>query len=149
MAFLVGIARFEPAALVVRQYVVTGFSAEPAMLAAAREWVDAAECLVTFNGKSFDWPLLETRYRMSRFQPPFDRLPHLDLLFGARRLWKLRFDSCRLVDLENQILGLEREGDLPGELIPYVYFEYLRTGEAFKLVPILNASPVRRYSKYT
>jgi hypothetical protein len=75
---------------------------------------------------------------MSRFSPPFERMPHLDLLFGARRLWKLRFDSCRLVDLENQILGVEREGDLPGEMIPYVYFEYLRTGEAFRLVPILH-----------
>jgi hypothetical protein len=63
---------------------------------------------------------------------------HLDLLFGARRLWKLRFDSCRLVDLENQILGVEREGDLPGEMIPYVYFEYLRTKEARRVVPILH-----------
>src|ERR1017187_7255932 len=79
-----------------------------------------------------------TRYRMSRFKTPFERLPHFDLLFGARRLWKLRFDSCRLVDLENQILGVERQGDLPGEMIPYVYFEYLRTGEAFRLAPILH-----------
>ena len=54
-------------------------------------------------------------------------MEHLDLLFGARRLWKLRLDSCRLVDLENQILGVEREGDLPGEMIPYCYFEFLRT----------------------
>ncbi len=54
-------------------------------------------------------------------------MEHLDLLFGARRLWKLRLESCRLVDLENQILGVERQGDLPGEMIPYYYFEYLRT----------------------
>jgi uncharacterized protein YprB with RNaseH-like and TPR domain len=64
---------------------------------------------------------------MMRQRPPFATLEHLDLLFGARRLWNLRFDSCRLVDLESQILGVERQGDLPGELIPYVYFEYLRT----------------------
>jgi tetratricopeptide (TPR) repeat protein len=69
---------------------------------------------------------------------PFERLQHLDILFGARRLWKLRFDSCRLVDLENQIFGLEREGDLPGEMIPYVYYEYLRTREAFRVAPILH-----------
>ena len=64
--------------------------------------------------------------------PPFDRMQHLDLLFGARRLWKLRLDSCRLVDLENQILGVEREGDLPGEMIPYCYFDFLRSRRAFQ-----------------
>ena len=69
-------------------------------------------------------------------------MQHLDVLFGARRLWKLRFDSCRLVELENQILGVEREGDLPGEMIPYVYFEYLRTREAFRLVPILHHNAI-------
>ena len=58
------------------------------------------------------------------------RLQHLDLLYGARRLWRLRYDSCRLVDLENQVLGVERQGDLPGALIPYVYFEYLHTKQA-------------------
>ena len=65
-------------------------------------------------------------------------MQHLDLLFGARRLWKLRLESCRLVDLENQILGVERQGDLPGEMIPYCYFEYLRTKQAFRLVPIFH-----------
>ena len=72
---------------------------------------------------------------MNRARPPFARLEHLDLLHGARRLWKLRFESCRLVDLENQMLGVEREGDMPGALIPYVYFEYLRTREAARLFP--------------
>jgi hypothetical protein len=75
---------------------------------------------------------------MARAQHPFDRMQHLDLLFGARRLWKLRLESCRLVDLENQILGVERQGDLPGEMIPYCYFEYLRTKQAFRLVPIFH-----------
>jgi len=69
---------------------------------------------------------------------PFDRMEHLDLLFGARRLWKLRLESCRLVELENQILGVERQGDLPGEMIPYCYFGYLRTLRAFELVPIFH-----------
>ena len=75
---------------------------------------------------------------MARAAHPFGRLPHLDLLFGARRLWKLRLESCRLVDLENQILGVEREGDLPGEMIPYCYLEFLRTRQAFELVPIFH-----------
>ncbi len=69
-------------------------------------------------------------------------MEHLDLLYGARRLWKLRLESCRLVDLENRILGVEREGDLPGEMIPYVYFEYLRTRQAFRLAPIFHHNAV-------
>jgi len=68
------------------------------------------------------------------FRPP----AHLDLLHGARRLWKLRLDSCRLVDLENQNPGPGAQGDLPGEMIPYCYFEYLRTHQAFQLVPIFH-----------
>jgi tetratricopeptide (TPR) repeat protein len=69
-------------------------------------------------------------------------MEHLDLLFGARRLWKLRLESCRLVELENRILGVEREGDLPGEMIPYCYFEYLRTKQAFRLVPIFHHNAI-------
>jgi tetratricopeptide (TPR) repeat protein len=79
---------------------------------------------------------------MSRRRHPFDRMRHLDLLFGARRLWKLRLESYRLVELENQILGVEREGDLPGELIPYYYFDYVRTGQALKLVPIFHHNAI-------
>jgi hypothetical protein len=79
---------------------------------------------------------------MVRSRHPFDRMEHLDLLFGARRLWKLRLDSCRLVDLENQILGVEREGDLPGEMIPYIYFDFLRTQRAFRLVPIFHHNAI-------
>ena len=63
---------------------------------------------------------------------------HLDLLYGARRLFKLRLESCRLVNLENQILGFERDGDVPGDLIPYYYFEYLRTQLAFLLIPVFH-----------
>ncbi len=62
----------------------------------------------------------------------------MDLLHGARSLWKLRFDSCRLVDLENQVLGVERHGDMPGALIPYVYFEYLRTRQAARMLPVFH-----------
>jgi len=98
--------------------------------------------LVTYNGKAYDQPLLETRFRMSRARHPFDRMQHLDLLFGARRLWKLRLDSCRLVDLENRILGVERQGDLPGEMIPYVYFDFLRSQKAFQVVPIFHHNAI-------
>ena len=137
-AFLIGVGRITPDGFRVRQFFMRDHGEEPSLLTALADHLAQFDVLITYNGKTYDQPLLETRYRMSRFRPPFDRMPHLDLLFGARRLWKLRFDSCRLVDLENQILGVERQGDLPGEMIPYVYFEFLRTGEAFKLVPILH-----------
>ena len=114
------------------------FGEEASQLSALTEHLKQFEVLITYNGRTYDQPLLETRFRMVRQRPPFSSLEHLDLLFGARRLWNLRFDSCRLVDLENQILGVERQGDLPGELIPYVYFEYLRTHEIFRLMPMFH-----------
>src|SRR5262249_11202186 len=126
----------------VRQFFMRDYGEEASLLRALHEHLEQFDVLVTYNGKAYDQPLLETRYRMARARVPFSRLGHLDLLHGARRLWKLRFDSCRLVELENQILGVEREGDLPGEMIPYVYFEYLRTREAFRLVPILHHNAI-------
>jgi tetratricopeptide (TPR) repeat protein len=105
------------------------------MLSRLSEYLGQFDVLITYNGKSFDQPLLEGRYHVARAPHPFGRLPHLDLLFGARRLWKLRLESCRL---ENQILGVEREGDLPGEMIPYCYLEFLRTRQAFELIPIFH-----------
>jgi hypothetical protein len=141
-AFLIGVGSITPQGFLVRQFFMREFGEETSLLLGLTEYLKQFEVLITYNGITYDQPLLETRYRMARCRPPFASLEHLDLLHGARRLWKLRFDSCRLVDLENQILGVEREGDLPGELIPYVYFEYLRTGEAFKLVPILHHNQV-------
>jgi hypothetical protein len=137
-AFLIGIGHITPAGFRVRQFFMRDYGEESSQLAAVAKFLEPFKVLVTYNGKGFDQPLLETRYRMTRQRPPFARLQHLDLLYGVRRLWKLRFDSCRLVELENQVLGIERQGDLPGEMIPYVYFEYLRTQEAHRVVPILH-----------
>ncbi|HOL71168.1 MAG TPA: ribonuclease H-like domain-containing protein [Bryobacteraceae bacterium] len=137
-AFLIGVGSICEEGFRVRQFFMRDYGEEPSLLHALAEYLRRFDVLITFNGKTYDQPLLETRYRMARARPPFDRLAHLDLLHGARRLWKLRLESCRLVDLENQILGVEREGDLPGEMIPYVYFEYLRTQQAFRLVPIFH-----------
>jgi uncharacterized protein YprB with RNaseH-like and TPR domain len=137
-AFLIGVGRITPEGFRIRQFFMREHAEEPSLLAALASYLAEFDVLVTYNGKSYDQPLLETRYRMARRRSPFDRMAHLDLLFGARRLWKLRFESCRLVELESQVLGVEREGDLPGEMIPYVYFEYLRTREAFRLKPIFH-----------
>jgi len=141
-AFLVGVGRITPQGFRVRQFFMRDFGEEASQLSAVAEHLKQFEVLITYNGRTYDQPLLETRYRMVRQRPPFSALEHLDLLFGARRLWNLRFDSCRLVELENQILGVERQGDLPGEMIPYVYFEYVRTREIFSLMPVFHHNAI-------
>ena len=94
------------------------YGEEASLLAALAEHLAQFDVLITYNGKTYDQPLLETRFRMARARHPFDRMEHLDLLFGARRLWKLRLESCRLVELENRILGVERAGRSAGRNDP-------------------------------
>ena len=138
MAFLVGIARFEPAALTVRQYVVTGFSAEPAMLAAVREWVDGAECLVTFNGKSFDVPLLKTRYALQRERHPFEEIAHADLLHATRRRLRDGWPDCRLKTTAELALGFTRIDDMPGSEVPLAWQRWLRHRDPAPVPRILD-----------
>ena len=141
-AFLIGVGSIGDDGFRVRQFFMRDYGEEASLLASLGEHLAKFDVLITYNGKAYDQPLLETRYRMERARPPFARMEHLDLLFGARRLWKLRLDSCRLVDLEYQVLGVERQGDLPGEMIPYYYFEYLRMRQAFRLVPIFHHNAI-------
>ena len=141
-AFLIGVGSIGDDGFRVRQFFMRDYSEEASVLASLGEHLAKFDVLITYNGKAYDQPLLETRYRMVRARPPFAHMTHLDLLFGARRLWKLRLDSCRLVDLEYQVLGVERQGDLPGEMIPYYYFEYLRMRQAFRLVPIFHHNAI-------
>ena len=137
-AFLVGVGRITPEGFRVRQFFMRDYCEEASLLDALARHLTPFRVLITYNGKTFDQPLLETRYRLNRGRPPFAKLQHLDLLHGARRLWKLRYESCRLVDLESRVLGFEREGDVPGALIPYLYFEYLRTQRAARLLPVFH-----------
>src|SRR5579871_1813120 len=141
-AFLIGVGSIEPAGFRLRQFFMRDYGEEPSLLQRLSEHLSQFDVLITYNGKTYDQPLLETRFRMARARHPFDRLEHLDLLHGARRLWKLRLESCRLVELENRILGVERQGDLPGEMIPYYYFDFLRTQQAFRLVPIFHHNAI-------
>jgi uncharacterized protein len=141
-AFLIGVGRITAEGFCVRQYFMREYAEERSLLSSLAEHLAEFDVLVTYNGKSFDQPLLETRYRLARQKCPFVRMAHLDVLHGARRIWKLRFEGCKLMQLERQILGVEREGDLPGEMIPYVYFEFLRSGEAQRLVPIFHHNAI-------
>ena len=137
-AFLIGLGSITEEGFRVRQYFVRDFDEEASALEALRQELERFDVLVTFNGRTFDQPLLETRYTMNRARHPFARMEHLDLLYGARRLFRLRLESCRLINLEQEILGFERYGDVPGEMIPHLYFEYLRTGRATRLGPVFE-----------
>lgn len=129
-AFLVGIGFVEGDRFRVRQYFMRDYHEEPALLAGLAEELRRFSFLVTFNGKMFDVPLLETRFRLDRARFPLSDAPHLDLLHPARRLWKTRLESCRLQVLESEILGVRRHGDVPGEAIPGIYFDYVRRRDA-------------------
>ena len=130
-AFMVGVGRYEGDALHVAQFFMRDPAEEPALLTALTEFLQPCQALVTFNGKGFDIPLLEIRYVTNGADSPFSSLAHLDLLPLARRLWRYRLASRALGSLEEHILGLPREEqDVPGWLIPTLYFDYLRDQDA-------------------
>ena len=130
-AFLVGVAWWDAGGLQVEQFFMRDYDEEHAVLEALNKRLAERRVLVTFNGKAFDWPLLETRYTMTRAIRPLPPLAHLDLLHPARQLWRLRLGSVRLAELEKHVLGGERLGwsrqrDIESWLIPQIYFDYLR-----------------------
>lgn len=132
--FLVGAGHFEDGCFHVTQFFLRGPHEEPAFLALLGAHLERFSLVVTFNGKAFDWPLLENRYIRQRRPMPISDPLHADLLHPARRLWKSRLPSCALKDLETHILGVERtEEDVPGWQIPEMYFRYLRTGDGAAL----------------
>jgi uncharacterized protein YprB with RNaseH-like and TPR domain len=129
-AFLVGVGFVEGERFRVRQYFMRDYHEEAALLHALAEDLGRFRHLVTFNGKMFDVPLLDARYRLNRVGFPLAEVPHFDLLHPARRLWRARLESCRLQALEGELLGLVRVGDVPGEQIPQIYFDYVRRRDA-------------------
>jgi hypothetical protein len=136
--FLVGLAWWEGGGLEIEQLFMRECSEERSLLAALAERLAERRVLVTFNGKSFDWPLLETRYRMARTIPPPVPQAHLDFLHPARNLWRLRLGSVRLSQLERHVLGWDRGADVASEMIPQIYLDFLRSGCADPLVPVFH-----------
>jgi uncharacterized protein YprB with RNaseH-like and TPR domain len=142
-AFLVGCGWFDAdRGFVSRQFLLTRPTDERPMLDAVADELERAGALVTFNGKSFDAPLLETRYLFHRVAWSGRDMPHVDVLHPARRFWKPRTESadstCSLVALEKQILGVRRTGDVPSFEIPRRYFHFVRSGDARPLAAILE-----------
>jgi uncharacterized protein YprB with RNaseH-like and TPR domain len=144
-AFLVGCGWFEhDGHFVTRQFLLTRFADERALLKAVASDLAQAGALVTFNGKSFDAPVLETRYLFHRLQWAAEGLAHVDILHPARRFWKPGIDGvsdaggCSLIALERRILGATRVGDVPGFEIPSRYFTFLRGGDPRPLAAVLE-----------
>ncbi len=133
--FLIGLATLEGRDVVIEQYFLRRLSGEAAMLEALRDRLVAAETLVTFNGRRFDWPILEARFIMSRMPlEPF--ADHADLITAARRLWHRPLGTYRLSAIERQALGIDRVDDVDSAEIPGMYLDYLRTGDAGSLEPV-------------
>ena len=128
VAFLVGAGYIRRGFMTVEQFFMKDYSDEPELLYRLKALMEQFSCVVTFNGRSFDMPLLQSRFTMNRMRD-YPELFDLDLLAPSRRVWKLRLESCRLSNLEERVLGVSREGDLPGSEVPARYFEFLKTGD--------------------
>src|SRR5437016_2189061 len=134
VAFLIGLAWREADGLTLAQYFLRDFNEENALLWAVGQCVSEAGVLVSYNGRCFDWPLLQTRLVMRRAAWPSP--PHFDLLTMARRIFKPRLPDCALQTIEQAVLDLHRADDLPGSLIPSRYFTWLRQGDPRVLDPV-------------
>ncbi|MBN1475559.1 ribonuclease H-like domain-containing protein [Candidatus Sumerlaeota bacterium] len=128
VAFMVGMARFEGDGLVIEQALMPDYPDEPALLHWLGERLESCGALISFNGKTFDLPLLRTRRRLQGEGEDWT-LPHLDMLHVARRLFAHRLSGCGLAHIEQHILNTSRVGDLPGRLAPKAYFRYLEGHE--------------------
>lgn len=155
VAFLVGCGSFDMGAFQVRQFLLTSYASERALLSAVTEFFGGTDLIVTYNGKTFDVPVMETRWLFHRLpMPDFSQdVPHFDMLHPARRLWSSRWltrlessgggdgalaAGCRLTTLERDVIGFRRIGDVSGFEIPGRFFQFLRTGDPRPLEPVLE-----------
>ena len=136
--FLVGAGYFEGDQFCVRQYFMRDYNEERALLSAVNELLSSFEAIVSYNGKTFDIPLIQSRFIMSGMKMSLKDPYHFDLLYPARRLWKKRLESCSLSTVERDILGVIRENDVPGYLVPEIYFRYLKTKDARALKQVFE-----------
>ncbi len=132
-AFMIGLGFFERDGFLVHQFFMRDYSEERASLSLLKGLLESFQFLITFNGRYYDIPLLETRFILSRLSSKIKEIPNFDLLYPSRRIWKGAYENCRLITLESQLLGMERVDDVPSEWIPYLYFDYLQTGDASKI----------------
>ena len=138
VAFLVGAGYCDSDRFTIEQFMMREYADEPELIDRLARLMDRFDCVCSFNGRRFDMPLLESRFVMCRMRQRWRTLENLDLLYPARRAWKLRLGSCRLANLEAEILGKPRQDDLPGSEVPGQYFEFLKTGDEGLLEDIID-----------
>ncbi len=138
-AFLVGLGFFACDHFVVKQLLMRDYNEELALLYLLDQELEGKDSIVSFNGKTFDLPLLQTRFAMARLGfEGASKKEHVDLLHMSRRLWRHRLESCSLGSLETHILGVRRVGDIPGYEIPACYFEFMQTGDGSLLQNVVE-----------
>lgn len=138
VVFLVGLGWIKDGVFYVRQILMKDYASEYMLIEEMEKTSAGFACSVSFNGRTFDLPLLETRCTMCRKRTPFAKMECVDLLAPARRLWRRRLGSVRLANLEEKILGHGREDDLPGSEAPQRYFDYLKTGDFSLLEDVID-----------
>ncbi|HEY9062415.1 MAG TPA: ribonuclease H-like domain-containing protein [Pseudobacteroides sp.] len=138
VAFLIGIGYFEEDNFVVKQLFMRDYDEEPAMLCYLDNELAGRKGLITFNGKAFDWNLLNSRFIFNRIKCRQTDPVHLDLLHISRAIWKRKLESCRLISLEENLLDFKRADDIPGYLIPSAYFKYVNDRDASDMKRVLE-----------
>ncbi|HNW86524.1 MAG TPA: ribonuclease H-like domain-containing protein [Candidatus Limiplasma sp.] len=138
LAFEVGLGYFSGEHFVVEQFLMRDYPEESAMLNEVASFMARFPALVTFNGRTFDIPLLQNRFLMNRVRDARISPLHADMLHASRRVWKLRLGRCTLQRLEQAVLGVSREDDLPGDQVPQTYFKYLKNGDFGPIERILE-----------
>ncbi|MFW6115464.1 MAG: ribonuclease H-like domain-containing protein [Chloroflexota bacterium] len=150
MAFIVGLGFFAEGGFEVRQYFLRDPGDEPAMVETLMDCVPSFDALVSFNGRAFDVPIIENRFILARRAPPMRHMVHFDLLHPARRLWRYELSSCALTSLEREVLGVRREqADVPSGVIPFLYRNYLQTGDARDMKRVLYHNKIDILSMVT
>jgi uncharacterized protein YprB with RNaseH-like and TPR domain len=138
LPFLIGMGMFTDKGFSIEQFFMRDYNEEYAVLHAISERLKEYQSLVTYNGKSYDMNILDTRFTLARMENSAIHLHHLDLLFASRRLWRRRILDCSLSNVERNILNFHRTDDVPGFVIPGLYFEYLRSRKGVAIEPVFR-----------
>lgn len=137
-AFMIGALQWQDKSLLVRQLYLTTIAGEAAMLRIFASWLNADSVFISYNGRSYDAPLLKGRYRLNRLPCPFADRGHVDLLYPTRRAWRGVWENCRLSTIERNLLGIVREDDLPGSEAPAAWLAFLRGHSAINLRRVID-----------
>ena len=133
LPFLIGIGSFSDNQFIIEQYMMRDYDEETAVLKALEPRFKQAEYIVSYNGKSYDLNIICTRLILNRIVNYLNDLHHFDLLYTVRRIWGPRLQDCSLINVEREILNFYRDDDIPGYMIPHIYFKYIKSGNGKNL----------------